>query len=194
MVKQLLCHAPVLFPPDFTRPFKLEVDASAVGAGAALMQGDSDGVDHPFSYFWCKFNTYQGKYSTIVVEHFDSFFFCVHWFLQPATCGLHGPQRIRGGTSRHKGIYGPNKKNICSYLPFPRKPPLPNLPPPLKKRPFPRNSPPFAPPTSFTPQYTHLNYSLHTPKKLPLPCNSPNLDPVCFLSFPNEANIDLIEL
>lgn len=68
MVKQLLCHAPVLVPPDFTRPFKLEVDASAVGAGAVLMQEDSDGVDHPFSYFSRKFNIHQSKYSTIVVE------------------------------------------------------------------------------------------------------------------------------
>lgn len=32
--KALLCHTPVLTAPDLTRPFKLEVDASAVGAGA----------------------------------------------------------------------------------------------------------------------------------------------------------------
>lgn len=32
--KSLLCSAPVLAAPDFSRPFKLEVDASYVGAGA----------------------------------------------------------------------------------------------------------------------------------------------------------------
>lgn len=35
--KALLCSAPVLGAPDFTRAFKLEVDASAYGAGAVLL-------------------------------------------------------------------------------------------------------------------------------------------------------------
>ena len=46
-VKLLLCSAPVLAAPDFAQPFKLEVDASALGAGAVLLQEDSDGIDHP---------------------------------------------------------------------------------------------------------------------------------------------------
>lgn len=37
-VKPMLCDAPVLAPPDFSRPFKLEVGASASGAGAVLLQ------------------------------------------------------------------------------------------------------------------------------------------------------------
>jgi hypothetical protein len=37
--KALLCNTPVLAVPDFERAFKLEVDASARGAGAVLLQG-----------------------------------------------------------------------------------------------------------------------------------------------------------
>ena len=67
-VKSLLCHSPVLAAPDLSRPFKLEVDASAVGAGAVLIQEDADGVDHPVSYFSRKFNRHQVHYSTIEQE------------------------------------------------------------------------------------------------------------------------------
>ena len=64
-VKSLLTLAPVLATPDFTKPFKLEVDASAVGAGAVLLQEDAGGVDHPVCYFSNKFNVHQVNYSTI---------------------------------------------------------------------------------------------------------------------------------
>lgn len=58
----------VLTSPDFTKPFKLEVDASGVGAGAVLMQEDSDGVEHPISYFSRKSNTHKVRYSIIEKE------------------------------------------------------------------------------------------------------------------------------
>ncbi|KAL3992385.1 DnaJ-like proiein [Sarotherodon galilaeus] len=66
--KALLCHTPVLAAPDLTRPFKLEVDASAVGAGAVLLQEDLQGLDHPVCYFSRKFNKNQLNYSTIEKE------------------------------------------------------------------------------------------------------------------------------
>lgn len=66
--KALLCNAPVLAAPCFTRPFKLEVDASACGAGAVLLQEDSQSIDHPVSYFSKKFNKHQLNYSTIEKE------------------------------------------------------------------------------------------------------------------------------
>lgn len=67
-VKALLCHAPVLAAPVFERPFKLEVDASAVGAGAVLLQDNNDGVEHPVSFFSRKFNKHQWGYSVIEKE------------------------------------------------------------------------------------------------------------------------------
>lgn len=43
-IKTLQCSSPVLSAPDFRKPFKLEVDASALGAGAVLIQGDTAGL------------------------------------------------------------------------------------------------------------------------------------------------------
>ena len=45
--KSLLCGAPVLAAPNFSRPFKMEVDASASGAGAVLTQDGEGDVCHP---------------------------------------------------------------------------------------------------------------------------------------------------
>ncbi len=78
--KSLLCSAPVLSAPEVSRVFQLEVDASAVGAGVALLQEGADGIAHPVSYFSPKFNHHQLNYSTIeketlalllVLRHFD---------------------------------------------------------------------------------------------------------------------------
>lgn len=66
--RALLQHAPVLAAPDFLTPFKLEIDASDVGAGAVLLQTDDRGTDHPVGYFSRKFNRHQLAYSTIEKE------------------------------------------------------------------------------------------------------------------------------
>lgn len=63
-----MCCSPVLSAPHFSFPFKLEVDASAVGAGAVLLQEDNQSIDHPVSYFSCKFNKHQLQYSAIEKE------------------------------------------------------------------------------------------------------------------------------
>lgn len=67
-LKWLLSCNPVLSAPNFSLPFKLEVDASAVGAGAVLLQEDFQGIDHPVAYFSRKFDKHQLKYSTIEKE------------------------------------------------------------------------------------------------------------------------------
>ncbi len=51
VAKYLLCTAPVLSAPNLSQQFKLQVDASAVGAGVVLMQEDEVGIDHPVSFF-----------------------------------------------------------------------------------------------------------------------------------------------
>jgi len=66
--KALMCTSPVLAAPQFNQAFKLEVDASAVGAGAVLIQEGTDGVDHPVCFFSRKFNKHQANYSTIEKE------------------------------------------------------------------------------------------------------------------------------
>ena len=67
-LKAMLQSAPVLAAPDFRSPFKLAVDASDVAAGAALLQEDDEGVEHPVCYFSKKFNKSQKNYSTIEKE------------------------------------------------------------------------------------------------------------------------------
>ncbi len=67
-LKTLLCSSPVLAAPDFTKPFKLEVDASGTGAGAVLLQEDDHGIDHPVCFYSKKFNRHQLNYSTIEKE------------------------------------------------------------------------------------------------------------------------------
>ena len=81
-LKALLQSAPVLSAPDFSRPFKLAVDASDIAAGAVLLQEDDDEIDHPVAYFSRKFNQHQRNYSTVekdclalifALQHFDGY-------------------------------------------------------------------------------------------------------------------------
>lgn len=67
-VKMLLTEGPVLKAPRFDQPFRLQVDASNVGAGAVLLQTFEEGIDHPVSFFSKKFNSYQLNYSVIEKE------------------------------------------------------------------------------------------------------------------------------
>lgn len=66
-IKTMLMNDPVLRSPQFDRPFKLAVDASGTGIGAALLQ-EFEGVDHPIGYFSKKLNKHQKAYSTVEKE------------------------------------------------------------------------------------------------------------------------------
>ena len=66
--KKVLYDAPVLAAPRMDKPFKLQVDASHVGAGGVLLQEDEFGINKPVCFFSKKFNKYQLNYSVIEKE------------------------------------------------------------------------------------------------------------------------------
>ena len=47
-LSQLL--VPVLVAPNFSKPFKLLVDACDIGVGGVLLQEELQGIDHPVCY------------------------------------------------------------------------------------------------------------------------------------------------
>lgn len=70
----------MLAAPNVSLPFKMEVDASDIGAGAVLLQDESDNVSHPVCYFSAKFKRHQLNYSTrekktlamlLALQHFE---------------------------------------------------------------------------------------------------------------------------
>ncbi len=67
-IKTLMCSTPVLVAPNLSSKFKLEVDTSAVGAGAVLLLEDEAGIYHPVCYCSRTFNKHQVNYSTIEKE------------------------------------------------------------------------------------------------------------------------------
>ena len=58
--------APLMKNPDFTRTFVLQTDASGVGAGAVLSQGEEE--DQPIAYFSRKLLPREKSYSTVEKE------------------------------------------------------------------------------------------------------------------------------
>ena len=67
-VKQRLVSAPVLRPPDLTKPFQLWTDASERGFGAVLEQKDQDGCKHPIAYASRATNEAECKYALTELE------------------------------------------------------------------------------------------------------------------------------
>ena len=67
-LKECLCKAPILYSPNFTKPFILQTDASDRGTGAVLSQKDDEGHDHPVAYYSRKFLPREEQYSTIEKE------------------------------------------------------------------------------------------------------------------------------
>lgn len=61
-LKQLLCTAPVLSTPDYTKPFVVSCDASDVAIGAVISQ-EYDGNERAIAYFSQKLSPTERKYS-----------------------------------------------------------------------------------------------------------------------------------
>ena len=68
MVKSMLTCEPVLKAPDFSKPFQLAVDASAIGMGAVLMQVDDNGIDHLVSFNSKRLDKHQQNYSVVLYD------------------------------------------------------------------------------------------------------------------------------
>lgn len=66
-LKNYLCSSPVLHSPDFTQRFVVQVDASAVGVGAVLAQGE-EGSEQPILYLSRKLVPRETRYSTVEKE------------------------------------------------------------------------------------------------------------------------------
>lgn len=65
--KNLLINEPILWYPDFSKPFVLTTDASNVALGAVLSQGPI-GSDRPIAYASRTLNDSEQNYSTIEKE------------------------------------------------------------------------------------------------------------------------------
>ena len=62
-IKAVLLMAPVLCAPDFSKLFKLFVNASDIAVEGVLLQEDNHSIDHPVCYFSRKFDSHQRHYS-----------------------------------------------------------------------------------------------------------------------------------
>ena len=67
-IKEMLVSAPMLHPPDLSRPFYLWTDASAKGFGALLEQCADDGKRYPITYASQQTNAAEAKYAPTELE------------------------------------------------------------------------------------------------------------------------------
>ena len=67
-LKEVLTTAPIMRNPDFQRTFILQTDASGVGVGAILSQGEGESEDSPIAYFSRKLLPREQAYSTVEKE------------------------------------------------------------------------------------------------------------------------------
>ncbi|KAG5276768.1 hypothetical protein AALO_G00109520 [Alosa alosa] len=65
-LKGALCKGPVLQSPDFTKPFTVHTDASGVGIGAVLLQGEGD--QRPVAFISRKLFPCETRYAAVELE------------------------------------------------------------------------------------------------------------------------------
>ena len=63
-VKKALVSEPVLANPDYEQPFTIQTDASDLGMGGVLVQGEGKGCEKVIAYMSSKFSSAQRKYTT----------------------------------------------------------------------------------------------------------------------------------
>ncbi|KAG8195987.1 hypothetical protein JTE90_028961 [Oedothorax gibbosus] len=63
-LKNCLCNYPVLYSPDYQKPFIDQTDASDQGMGVVLSQlADNETEEHPIIYLSKKFTSVEKRYS-----------------------------------------------------------------------------------------------------------------------------------
>lgn len=67
-LKRMLCSAPVLRSPDFSKPFYIHCDASKSGVGGVLVQKTPEGDEYPIAFVSKKLNKAQKNYSVTEQE------------------------------------------------------------------------------------------------------------------------------
>ncbi|KAG8183228.1 hypothetical protein JTE90_005676 [Oedothorax gibbosus] len=68
-LKNCLCSYPVLYSPDYQKPFIVETDASDQGMGVVLSQlADNETEEHPIIYLSKKFTSVEKRYSVIFFD------------------------------------------------------------------------------------------------------------------------------
>ena len=64
ILKAAYTSEPVLLCPDYTKPFRLECDASLVASGGVLLQDDVNGSEHPVAFFSKSHSPAERNYMT----------------------------------------------------------------------------------------------------------------------------------
>lgn len=107
-IKQHLVSAPVLTCPDFSRPFKLQTDASSFGIGAVLTQDFDDG-ERPICFLSRSLSAAERNYSTTereclaviwAVEKLRSYLEGVHFTVITDHYSLVWLDRLKSPTGR----------------------------------------------------------------------------------------------
>ena len=108
-LKQALISAPVLKTPDFEAPFWLHCDASGCGLGAALVQKDTEGGEHPVAYFSRTLSKVERNYSTTerellavvaAVDHFKHYIDGSHFTVVTDHSSLKWLSKLENPTGR----------------------------------------------------------------------------------------------
>ncbi|KAI4883507.1 hypothetical protein NFI96_029468 [Prochilodus magdalenae] len=92
-IKNALCADPVLYCPDFVKPFVLQTDASETGIGAVLLQGEPEDR-HPVAYISRKLFPREVRYSTVEKECL-----AVKWALDTFSAGDSDPEAAKPTTA-----------------------------------------------------------------------------------------------
>ena len=90
-LKQAMLAEPVLRLPDMDEPFVVHTDASGLGAGAVLMQRDSEGRLYVCRFYSKKFSATERRYSTTEREYLAVVLALKKWrkYLSQQPCEVH---------------------------------------------------------------------------------------------------------